>query len=265
MAQQIISKTFQAASGILNSVKKVLPLNIGLPLSSINAKNSKYVVVITAENPKMNMFAFLQDKFSFSVSSDWTDSAPMTGLFAATSDLVQIGTGHTLMNTLATRRKWRGSSPVSINMKLKFEAFSNVKSEVLDPCRKLQALALPSKGIEAAGSQWFLVPPGPNPFFLPGVGGAVGEFTNFGPGDFITVTIGDFVTFSNVIISSVDVVYESRMSVDGPVGAEVTVVFQTYEMLTKESLETAYGGAPVTSQVPGFKQTLVNAVKTLTS
>jgi len=241
MAIQILSKVFGGVGGILNMAKKVLPISVGIPQSQINAKNSKYMVMVTSSN-QPPITAFLQDKFSFNVSSDWTDSAAMSGLFATASDIFQAGFGKTLMNTMASRRKWRGSSPVSITMKLKFEAFGDVKREVIEPCQLLQGLALPSGGVSAGEEQFFLNPPGPNPFYLEGLANAFGQYAPFGKGDEIGITIGDFIYFNSVIISSVEVVFESRMSKDGPIGAEATIQFQTYEMLTKEKLKTSYLG-----------------------
>ena len=250
MAITTISKVFEGAkAGILNVAKSLLPVNIGVPQSIINSENIKYMVSIQTRNPTMNLTAFLQDKFSFNVTSDWTDSGSMSGLHAALSDAVQLVTGASLVNTMATRRKWRGSSPISLTMKLKFEAFENVKNEVIAPCAKLQSLVLPSGGYDIGlgeGEKFALNPPGPNPFYLEkykdvGPGGTA----PFKEGQVTSVTIGNFLTFSSVIVSSVDVVFESRMGTDGPIGAEVTVVFQTYEMLTKDRLDAAYHGVLV--------------------
>jgi len=236
-----LKKVFNAASGVLNAAKSVLPLNIGIPRSYINEKNSKYIVEISSLSGP-SMFAFLQEKFSFSVTSNWTDSGLMSGVTAGLSDAGQFLTGRTLVSTMATRRKWRGSSPIGIELKLKFEAFESVKKEVLFPCYNLQALALPSRsGEKLGGSSWFLLPPGPNPFYWSGASTVPGS-AGFSKGDQIKIVIGGFITFPSVIVNSVNIVFESRMSADGPVGAEATVSFSTYEMFTKNDLLDSYTG-----------------------
>jgi hypothetical protein len=218
----------------------------GVPQSIVNDDNSKWTVNITTDTG-LDLTAWLQEKFVFNVSSDWTDIAKIEGLTGVVSDAFQAVTQKSLMSTINTRRKWRGSSPVSLTMKLKFEAFENVRDEVIKPCQYLQALTLPSGGNQdfLANEQLFLTPPGPNPFYFPvkeGVPEAVKGKGIFGPGQQISISIGGgFVNFRSVIVTSVEVTFESRMTADGPVGAEVVVNFQTYEMLTKERLAEAYG------------------------
>ena len=164
MVIKTIRKTFgNVGSGVLNVAKRILPLNIGVPQSIINDENIKYMVQITSRSPAMTLTAFLQDKFSFNVTSEWSDSGAMSGLQAALSDAVQLVSGASLVSTMATRRKWRGSSPISMTMKLKFEAFTSVQNEVILPCAQLQALVLPSGGqtskLIGENEKFFLNPP----------------------------------------------------------------------------------------------------------
>jgi len=232
-------KLFNGASGILNAAKNFLPLNLGVNKGNLNSKNEKYIVSIDTTEPESHIYAFLQEKFVFNVSSEWTDSGVVGGIPAIANDISQILTGQTLLNTLTTRRKWRGSSPVSLQVKLRFEAFEDVKKEVILPCYKLQALTLPD-GAKTEHGEWFLRPPGPNPFWMPQLNASTAGFERFGKGDAISITIGGFIKFVSVVVSSVEITYESRMSKDGPVGAEAVVNFQTYEMLTKDSLLESY-------------------------
>jgi len=240
---QSLKKTFNAPSGILNNIKKILPLNIGIPRSFINNKNMKYIVEVSSTDPKMNMYAFLQEKFSFSVTSNWEDSGLMGGATKILSDATQFVSGRTLVNTMASRRKWRGTSPIAMQLKLKLEAFDNVKNDVLLPCYMFQSLALPyGASKKTGGSSWFLSPPGPNPFYMPELDGNTGDFAGFGRGDEIKVVIGGFLIFQSVIVRSVDIVFETRMSDKGPVGAEITLNIETYEMFTKQDLLNSYVG-----------------------
>lgn len=239
--------------GILNTIKSFLPIVCGVPQSALNDVNkAKYSVTIRAfppgENvrPSVEINAWLQEKIEFSVASDWIATQDLLGSIKdAVSSGVQLITGKTLNSTMMTRRKWKGSSPISLNLKLKFEAINDVGEEVLKPCYGLKALVLPSGGGEFAKEQFFLNPPGPNPFYL---GNAAAEFeipgTNykpFGPGEQISIDIGGFLKFESVILKNVKVTFENRMSKKGPVGALVDLTIETYEMLTRESLSKCYG------------------------
>lgn len=235
--------------GVINTAKSFLPVVCGLPDSIITAINEKYTVhIITKGEYPSRIRAWLQDKFSFNVSSDWTDVARMDG--GPLQDASMIATGKTFVSTMGTRRKWKGTSPIAMNIKLKFEAFNDVWKEVIEPCMNLQSLVCPGGPLFSFRDEdFFLSPPGPNPFYFPSMPGSQGNTQNstpraaiFNEGQVTSMEIGGgFINFDKVIIKSVDVTYESRMSKDGPVGAEAVVVFETYEMLTKKKLITSYG------------------------
>jgi len=236
------STKFGSIGGIINAVRNVLPINVGVPESIASNQPPQYIVKITVSDPKMMVTAFIQDKFVFNVQSDWEDAGSLEGILAGLSDASQFLTGHTLVSTMTTRRKWRGSSPITLTMKLKFEAFEDVEKEVIAPCEQLQSLVLPSAGLKAGGEQFFVIPPGPNPFYIPQNFIKNSKMPVFSKGQEIRIDIGNFITFKSIVVSSVEVSFESRMAEEGPVGAEALVTFQTYEMLTKERLLEAYKG-----------------------
>jgi hypothetical protein len=173
----------------------------------------------------------LQEKINVSVASEWGEIGFFNWL--GNSDVINMIAGlggKSLVTTYSSRRRWKGSSPVSISMKLKLEAETNAKYEVTDACSRLQGLALPSGGAtDIGGGKWFLTPPGPSPI------------SSKLPGETVSINIGSgWLRFSSIIVESVDVVYENRMSAGGPIGAEVTIKLSTYELLTKKSLVEAY-------------------------
>ena len=59
----------------------------------------------------------------------------------------------------------------------------------------------------------------------------------FGSGDNVTIYIGSYLVFEKVVIKEVNPVFDTRVTREGwPISAEVSVVFETYEILTKEVL-----------------------------
>lgn len=247
-----------------NALQSVLPTVCGVPESALNGVSPRYVVCITATlgtsmwntatqttsiqantgKKEFTVNAFLQEKIVLSVSSDWqgvTQDIPGADVFNAADTLTQAFLSKTLISTLSQRRKWAGSSPISIRMKLRFEAFKDPYTEVVVPCIGLQGLVLPSGGI---GNTIFLTPPGPNPFDLTLKGDADTALT-----ENIEVNIGGgFLDFTSVIIKDVQVTFENRMGVRGPIGADVDLGIETYQMLTREDLMKV---AHCTGQVTG--------------
>ena len=245
MSIQSFSKSF---------VENILPVNCGIPESALSGISSKYVVTIRAKFGKQmiasksewaggeagktefTVFGFLQEKVVLTAGSDWkgiTQLIPdewQKGLNAINTG-AQVA-GRSFISTISTRRVWSGSHPIGIRMKLKFEAYKDVKREVIMPCMALQGLTLPRGGGGGAVSNTvFFIPPGPNPF----------NWSTEGQEDMeraenIELSIGGFLTFPSVIIKDVNVTFENRMSISGPIGAEVDLTIETYQMPTRENL-----------------------------
>jgi len=245
-------------AGILNYTKdfvtKALPIVCGVPQGyALSANKSRYMVVVHAhhtptalgEGPEVEDFTicgWLQEKFEITTGSNWESVGQLfsDGISKAIDSLSQMTIGRSMVSQIATRRKWNGSDPIQVKMKLKFEAINDVLDEVLRPCMGLQMMTLPRAG-RAKG--FFVIPPGPNPYYM-----KLGVLT-LGVeerGELIDIDIGGgFIHFDKIIMKDVSVVYENRMSAKGPIGAEATITFETYEMLTKEGLQAAYANAVV--------------------
>jgi hypothetical protein len=245
-------------TSVLNPISQIIPFIFGLSPTLKNRCDPKYHVTITATggsygaSQPWTIQGVLQEKINVGVSSNWGE----IGFFNMLGDndalnLVAGLAGKSLVTSYSSRRRWKGSSPVTISMKLKLEAEINAKYEVTDACSRLQGLALPSGSgyKDPIGGQWFLTPPGPNPI-SPGL-----------KGETVDINIGSgWLRFSSIIVESVDVVYENRMSAGGPIGAEVTLKISTYELLTKDALIKAYN-ANMVSEVGN--QSATNVAPTL--
>lgn len=237
-----------AVKTILNGGTKVTPVTCGLPKSLLATTNNRYVVSIRAVDEggyDVSVYAFLQDNFKFNVDSNWDK----LGLPRSIQKIGQIGqavtqgvTGKQLYSAAMTRRVWTDSSPIRLELKLKFEAVENVFKEVIQPCVYLQSLVLPRHGstvVDRLSEAFSLIPPGPNPARWSEKHGSIAGA--FGASDgTIKISIGNFVEFNCVIVKSVDIDYGTRMAKEGPVSAEALVKIETYEMLLQEDLIDAY-------------------------
>ena len=231
----------------------------------------EYYARITSYRRKAIIIGLLQSSISMSVDSMWEHFLPTQySEFSWVEDVVQIATkGNTsLVNKATMRRKWKGSTPMEMSLTLKFQAIIDAKADVIDPCKELQALALPSEGpskdkIRGAGDIWgalpFLSPPGPTPFSTEDILNVNKDsvlnakrdamLRGGRGGDLIFITLGNFVTFENVIVKKVIVEYDPKFDFEGqPVSATVNILFDTYEMMTTEALDRAYTAKVLTEK-----------------
>lgn len=226
----------------------------------------EYLVKITSIRNRCTVIAPLQEAISLRVESRWEPFIP-ADLLSRANIFVQAATGmfgerRSLVTRATSRRIWQGSTPVTMSLRLKFEAIKDTYREVVLPGRMLQSMALPSdpsagytKGQGIVGNlkalaSLALKPPGPNPFSLDDVLTGKKSFPTMNEsevidssksGDFIMIEIGRFLTFFNVIIRESEVSYKTKFAEGGdPVEAEANVIFETYEMMTMESLKDSY-------------------------
>lgn len=188
--------------------------------------------------------AILQEGLSFSTSSKWEPF--ISPSFSESANMIGQLFHVSLVPRWASRRIWKGTEPLTIQLKLKFEAINNAWSEVVRPCKRLQQMVLPST---LQGKIPLIVPPGPWPFSFNDdiiknysashIGAEFNTF--FGVGDVIMIRIGRLIRFSNVIVSEVQVNMAPKLTVDGhPISSDVIITFQTYEIMTKDAMEDAY-------------------------
>jgi len=227
-----------------NALKSLLPIVCGVPDSVFSGISDRYKIEIHAHEGGslgglgkgkqiFRINAYLQDKISLTGGNTWGSIAQDIPYYQKVIDKVDAAAqgifGRTAKTAMSTQRKWTGSSPIGINLKLKFEAVNKVNEEVLLPCKLLQSLTLPYSGIKGFG----LLPPGPNPYTLE-------QTEESSRGENVTINVGNFIRFTSVIVTNVKVTYENRMSDDGPIGAEVDLSIETWRMLTRDELDTAY-------------------------
>ena len=237
----------------------------------------EYLIRVTSYRNNCTVISpFQEDGISMTVDSSWDPIIP-TSILRRANIFVQATTQRSAITSSTTRRLWSGTSPMVILIKMKFEAVSDPFVEVVEPCRLLQLMALPSNPsgesgpdvsgvVEAAGELRFgdavgkikeaianlpmLQPPGPSPFTWDSLlSGQVNypdrtrsdiENARKG-GDFIILELGTFLTFWNVIIREDLVNFKTKFGPDGlPISAEAEIRFETYEMPTKESLDYSY-------------------------
>ena len=232
-----------------DSLQNAAPVICGLPSSVLNGISPFYIVVLNAfkgnqPSPYLTINAYLQENFVLAAGSKWEGISQMFGGVDDTADtVVQLGTTalsaigvgdpRSLVSAASSRRKWKGSEPINIKMKLKLEAVNDAYTEVILPCMRLKQLTLPREG-NAGG--FFLIPPGPSPFNI-----GKNAFN-----DVIELSIGGFLNFSytncgGVVVNNVSVTYENRMGSVGPIGAVVDIDVSTYQMLSQEALSRVYG------------------------
>jgi len=191
--------------------------------------------------------SLLQNTTNMRVTSQWGPLSPMGALTSIADVTAQALFKKSLQTRYTSRRIWKGTSPVTITLPLKFMAVRNGWKDVVQPSMYLQRMALPSLGSDFKGDEGpfsaLLVPPGPSPFNVEDIVEA-DRLKNTGLGKSLAtgwntkVEVGKFLVFDNVIVKDVSVTFGSRMMSSGhPTESNVEVIFETYEIVTKKVLE----------------------------
>lgn len=215
----------------------------------------EYIVTITDNRPELYtptgvsrrktmaqpvvIKALLQEKISLTTEAEWS---PLTAASIVRDVGREVGgwLGRSLVSKFLTRRIWRGTSPLDFTLNLRFEAETDAQREVLSPCKELHRMVLPYRGSKALGAQ-FLSPPGPyiGDYAKGGESFWNNPSSTFGRGEIIDIQIGGLMLIKRVIVKKVTVEYHPRFAKGGaPMGANVSINFQTFEILTKESLDS---------------------------
>lgn len=244
--------------------------------------NDAYLARITSIRNRWSVVGILQEDIQMRVESRWDSFIPAS-MLAKGNMLLQLlsektgvaGGPKSLVTKASTRRLWVGSTPMVINLKLKFEAINDSAKDVVEPCRILQSLALPSEpgteadtanvqdraaefaskpglttGAELIKSLPLLSPPGPSPFSWEGILSSrkpVNELNissiveGTKGGDRIILQLGKFLNFDDVIVREVSTAYHIKMDMFGdPISADINIVLETYEIPTVQTLSRAY-------------------------
>jgi len=225
------------------------------PITMLGYKGERvenpYIVTVRSRDEHYNdiliIRSILQEDVQMRTSGRWEGFGLGTTLLTAQAEkMVQwIWKASTTVSWLS-RRVWQGTTPIELNLSLRFEAEENELEEVVKPTLALQQLALPGRRVvRGAVGEWFLgkfggkaaespegitavYPPGPSPF-------------RSGEGDIITIKVGDFLEFKQVVVKNIDVKYPPKFTRDGrPISSSVSVQFETYEIVTKGDLNEIY-------------------------
>ncbi|MDD5220123.1 MAG: hypothetical protein PHV11_06135 [Candidatus Bipolaricaulis sp.] len=192
--------------------------------------------------------ALIQDKLSMQTEAHWSSLTAASVATKLAEELSTAGVYRSLVGKYTSRRLWTGTDPISFSIPMQFKAVNNAEREVVAPCRELQRLSLPFSGHDSDSSnakkyllESLLSPPGPTPYA--GLRGYVLE--NLGQSipieEQIDIFFGRFLTFKNVIVKNISIEIPNKFLSGGmPIGALATIQFQTYEIITKETLDNIY-------------------------
>ena len=174
-----------------------------------------------------DVIGLIPDSFNFDLASEWgqlIDSPGSSGL----GTVVQELTGYSTISKKTSAQRWQGSSTIDLSLSISLVAESNASAEIIEPVSRLARMALPRASEGQAG---FLAPPGPRLF-------RQNEEGNDRSSDRIDISIGEFLRFENIIITSVNPTFSGHMLPDGrPSSAEVGVNFRTFYIFDSSELE----------------------------
>lgn len=106
----------------------------------------EYLITVTSIRNKCSIVAPMQEPIRMEVESRWDPFIPSSILNEGNIIAQAMTRGKTSLVTRASsRRIWQGSSPVRLNLRMKFQAVENAMREVVEPIRLMQSIALPSE------------------------------------------------------------------------------------------------------------------------
>ena len=175
----------------------------------------------------------LQHDIDIKTTAQWSPLSAASFAPKMLSEVTQLVLGRALVTKWGSRQVWMGTSPLDFTINLRFEAINDPVKEVLAPCKELQRMILPyTKG--KYGDKLLMLPPGPL------AAGGIREILGLSAdeGEIISVRIGKLLRMNKVIIRDINHTFMNRFEEGGnPMSANVAIHFQTFEILTKNSLE----------------------------
>jgi len=189
--------------------------------------NSPYKAILQwggGSSGDQHVSANLPESWSFGFASQW-DAPWAEGLIS--NDTLKTALhagGMATTSQVLTSQVWQSSNPVEISIPFIFVAKTDAYTDVMLPCHKLAGLTLPTK---ASSSSFMLQAPGP------AVGVKIAGFEstlNYEGGEHITLCIGTNIIFTSVVVTSVNVEFDTMLDVNGyPIKAKADVTVLTHQ------------------------------------
>lgn len=171
------------------------------------------------------VLAYVPETFQISVSSQFNQPFGQGLSNSTVGTAAKSFMGTALTSQSMTAQVWEGTQPIELTLELELVAEYDPKAEVLEPIKKLLAMCMPSRGPTGV----LLAPPGPT--YRETVNWTAFD-TYKGEGRAakqITVQIGTFMLFDNVVIENVNTTFHSMMHESGiPLRATCSVTFKTF-------------------------------------
>lgn len=197
--------------------------------------NKNYEVKIVQEGGG-RVKAYVPETFQLAVTSQFNQpfgQGIQNTTVGTLSKMLGLGA---LTSQSMTAQIWEGTQPIEMSLELEFLAYNDPAAEVRDPIKELLKMTMPSK----RGFGFLLDPPGPvykdivdwNTFEVKSGQTAAKQ---------ISIKIGNFLLFDNVVIEAVNCVFHSLMTAGGiPLRATVSVTFKTFFVQLKEDLDKIF-------------------------
>lgn len=175
------------------------------------SNNPNYMVHIKSSG--FEVIADMPEETTTSLGSEWEAWFPSNG-DGVVGNAIRTLAGTALRAQIMSTQTWTNSSPVEIPLELLFDAESNPQTEVYEPMRRLEMMALPSM------SGNILYAPGPAP-------GLSQLYDNTGSLE-VELSIGRMLHIPSVVITSVQSTFSSRLTQDGkPIAGRSSINFRT--------------------------------------
>ena len=189
-------------------------------------------VVFSCPTKYRKIKALLSGPLTLSVTSKWSGYFEGgSGLAGVTSQLISLidgfgqFAGQTVRQPWFSRKYWTGTDPLKFQLPLRFVAFEDAKTEVVDPMMGLLSLLYPADDDRQRKENLFRLyrVPGPTLFY--------GSSSPDKEGDVVKITLGEFLQFSGCYLTGVSFTIENSFTPEGyPHTVSATVSFESMDM-----------------------------------
>lgn len=196
--------------------------------------NPNYKVRIVQNGGPM-VEAFVPETFQLSVTSAFGPAFGQEIQGSTVGKIAQMGAGLSISSQAMTAQIWQGTQPIEMSLELEFVADSDPTSQVSEPIQKLLQMTMPSKGFGPV-----LAPPGPK--YVSSIDWKAFEPAKRGAEKQISIDIGRFLFFDNVVIESVNTTFHSMMHKSGvPLRATCSISFKTFFVQLSDNIPDLFG------------------------
>lgn len=189
--------------------------------------------------------AAMPSKLAFTIKSKWDNflgNLQDNMFFNVVDTALQVTKGLSLNNPFLSRKVWKGTDPLVMQLNLKLVSYDDAYFDVWHKSLELLSMAVPRQiGSGLAGLAWEI--PGPKPLDISKIAKFFGVKLKKAPHKAapISVRIGRLLYLEDLFITDVKFEFDTALEDGYPLSADIALTVSTQESANMGMLESATG------------------------